>query len=235
MSTPRWVVLLTLATSLRAAPTAAQPSRADSARHYVLEALGGVADAHVHGIVHRDLKPPNLFLAHLADGRRIVKILDFGISKALDADALQLTATRAFLGSPLYMSPEQVHSPKAVDARTDIWAMGVVMYKLLTGTVPFNGDTPGEVFAGILERVAPSVLLARPDVHPGLARVVAGCRCDAWHSGCDGRHSRCDAWHSRMRWRAFRMRGRAFRMRRGARQMCRDAARRPPKTTACRG
>ena len=102
---------------------------------YILQALEGLAHAHARGIVHRDLKPSNLFLANRADGTQIIKILDFGISKSTDPvfdsagetkRAMQLTGGRAVLGSPPYMSPEQVRSPKTVDHRTDIWSLGIV-------------------------------------------------------------------------------------------------------------
>jgi serine/threonine-protein kinase len=122
---------------------------------YVMQALEGVRQAHALGIVHRDLKPSNLFLARLQNGTVVVKVLDFGISKARGASSLdmaphQQTSTAAMLGSPLYMSPEQLRSSKNVDARADIWAMGVILYELLTGSVPFEGETLGALFSAIL-------------------------------------------------------------------------------------
>jgi serine/threonine-protein kinase len=145
---------------------------------YVLQALEGVRQAHALGIVHRDLKPSNLFLARLQSGNVVVKVLDFGISKAggsaLDLAPHQQTSTAAMLGSPLYMSPEQLRSSKNVDARADIWAMGVILYELLTGTVPFDGDTLGALFAAILESDAPRVS-AKASVPPGLDAIVARC------------------------------------------------------------
>ena len=146
---------------------------------YVLQALEGVRQAHTLGIVHRDLKPSNLFLARLQSGNVVVKVLDFGISKAggsaLDLAPHQQTSTAAMLGSPLYMSPEQLRSSKNVDARADIWAMGVILYELLTGTVPFDGETLGALFAAILESEAPRVSAKAREVPPGLDAIIARC------------------------------------------------------------
>src|SRR5882724_9382419 len=103
----------------------------EDAIDYLLQACEAIAEAHARGIVHRDLKPANLFLARRADGSALIKVLDFGISKALLPDGAEplasLTATQSLLGSPNYMSPEQVRKPKSVDARTDIWSLGVIL------------------------------------------------------------------------------------------------------------
>ncbi|WP_437280010.1 protein kinase [Sorangium sp. So ce375] len=116
---------------------------------YVLEACEAIAEAHAHGIIHRDIKPANLFLTRAADGSQTIKVLDFGISKALTDEAggpeLALTKSSALLGSPLYMSPEQMRASHRVDARSDIWSMGVVLYQLLTARIPFPSDTFGEL------------------------------------------------------------------------------------------
>jgi serine/threonine-protein kinase len=147
---------------------------------YVIQALRGVAQAHAKGIVHRDLKPANLFLARRPDGGTIVKVLDFGISKAATGSALemapnQLTSTATMLGSPLYMSPEQLRSSKKVDARADIWAIGVILYELVSGERPFNGDTLGELFSSILETEAPRLSTRVPSTPQGLDAIVARC------------------------------------------------------------
>jgi eukaryotic-like serine/threonine-protein kinase len=151
---------------------------------YVLQALEGLAHAHSRGIVHRDLKPSNLFLANRADGTQLIKILDFGISKSTDPvydsagekkRAMQLTGGRAVLGSPPYMSPEQVRSPKTVDQRTDIWSLGVVMYELLTNSMPFGGDEINETFAQILEKEPQPIRQLVTGVPEGLERVVMKC------------------------------------------------------------
>jgi len=148
---------------------------------YVLQALQGVRQAHAQGIVHRDLKPSNLFLARRQDGSTVVKVLDFGISKANQAAQVlgqvpgQLTSTKAMLGSPLYMSPEQLRSSKSVDARADIWAMGIILFELVTASLPYGGDSLGELFAAILENDAPSVRSRVPDVPAGLDAVITRC------------------------------------------------------------
>ncbi|AKV02530.1 serine/threonine protein kinase [Labilithrix luteola] len=150
---------------------------------YVLQALEGLAHAHVRGIVHRDLKPSNLFLANRADGTQIIKILDFGISKTNDGapsghernHAAQLTGGRSVLGSPPYMSPEQVRSPKTVDHRTDIWSLGICMYELLTNSMPFGGEELQETFAQILEKQPVPIRHLVHGVPEGLEHVVMRC------------------------------------------------------------
>ncbi|NUO47968.1 MAG: protein kinase [Polyangiaceae bacterium] len=144
---------------------------------YVLQALEALAEAHAHGIVHRDLKPSNLFLSRSGDRSR-VKVLDFGISKLeseLGAPAINLTTTRSMLGSPGYMSPEQVRSSKNVDARTDLWSVGVILYELLSGAQAFQGETLGDVFAKIREEPLPPIRTLRPDVPEALEKILARC------------------------------------------------------------
>jgi serine/threonine protein kinase len=140
----------------------------------VLEASAGVAEAHAAGIVHRDLKPHNLFLARGAErgARRTVKVLDFGISKLGGADVPRVTTTGARLGTPLYVSPEQLVSAKYVDARTDVWALGVILYELLTGTLPFEGATAMAVAAAIQTVEPPPPSARRPGITPALDAVV---------------------------------------------------------------
>ncbi|HSO33480.1 MAG TPA: serine/threonine-protein kinase [Labilithrix sp.] len=147
---------------------------------YVCQALDGVRQAHAQGIVHRDLKPSNLFLARRQDGSTVIKVLDFGISKANSSNPLgaapgALTSTKAMLGSPLYMSPEQLRSSKSVDARADIWAVGVILYELITGKLPFMGENLGELFAQILEVEAPPLRLHVPEAPQGVEAIVARC------------------------------------------------------------
>ncbi|HEY8073191.1 MAG TPA: serine/threonine-protein kinase [Labilithrix sp.] len=147
---------------------------------YILQALEGLAHAHARGIIHRDLKPSNLFLANKPDGTQVIKILDFGISKSTsdeppDRRTAQLTGGRSVLGSPPYMSPEQVRSPKTVDHRTDIWSLGICMYELLTNSMPFGGEQIQETFAQILEREPTSVRALVSGVPEGLERVIQRC------------------------------------------------------------
>jgi serine/threonine-protein kinase len=121
------------------------------AASYVLQAGDAICDAHDESIIHRDIKPANLFLTERG-GFRNVKVLDFGISKSLHESApgvAALTHTQALVGSPMYMSPEQLDSPRTVDARTDIWSLGVVLYELVTGSPPFLADG----IAGLIKRI----------------------------------------------------------------------------------
>ncbi len=142
---------------------------------YVAQACDAVAEAHRYGIVHRDLKPANLFLTHRADGSPLVKVLDFGISKMAEEGAEELTATTDVLGSPLYMSPEQIESPKDVDARADVWALGAILYKLLSGRAAFAAATAGSSLAKIVKDAPPPLHPQRPDVPPELEALVMRC------------------------------------------------------------
>jgi serine/threonine-protein kinase len=144
---------------------------------FVLQACEAIAEAHALGIVHRDLKPANLFCVQRADGVPSVKVLDFGISKMTDSgvQAQAVTNTSAIVGSPLYMSPEQLQSSKGVDSRTDIWSLGVILFELLTTKQPFLADTVSELIIRIATVPAPPVRSLRPDVPPGLERVIATC------------------------------------------------------------
>jgi serine/threonine-protein kinase len=139
--------------------------------------MEAVAEAHGVGIVHRDLKPSNLFLTVRPDGAPLVKVLDFGISKALDEgdQAQSLTSTATVLGSPLYMSPEQVRSTKNVDTRTDIWALGVILYELLAGAPPFEADTVTGLCAKIVADPPVPVRSRRPDLSGALSSVIMRC------------------------------------------------------------
>jgi eukaryotic-like serine/threonine-protein kinase len=142
----------------------------------IREACEGLSEAHAAGIVHRDIKPENLFLARRPDGKRTLKILDFGISKQTTEDApTSLTNSQRSLGSPWYMSPEQMIDTSSVDHRADIWSLGVVLFELLTGTRPFEGSSIPEVCAGVLTAPAPALRERRPDIDPALESIVARC------------------------------------------------------------
>jgi eukaryotic-like serine/threonine-protein kinase len=136
-----------------------------------LQACEALAEAHSIGIVHRDIKPTNLFVTWRPDGSALVKVLDFGISKALTASGLQLTQTQSLLGTPAYMSPEQMRSARLVDPRTDIWALGTVLYELLEGRRPFEAES----FSEICVRVAVEPPAAMTKAPPALQRVVLRC------------------------------------------------------------
>jgi eukaryotic-like serine/threonine-protein kinase len=144
----------------------------------VLQAIDALAEAHSLGIVHRDLKPANLFVAQNRDGSTAIKVLDFGISKTIELDAAApegLTASGLVMGSPGYMSPEQVRDSKSVDARTDIWALGVILYEMLTGVRPFLGDTLGNTLAKILSESPTPIRELNSSVPKALADTIASC------------------------------------------------------------
>jgi serine/threonine-protein kinase len=144
----------------------------------ILQATEALAEAHVQKMVHRDLKPANLFVTKRPDGDALVKVLDFGISKVTGAGGADLNVTQAgdaILGSPQYMAPEQLKSLKDVDARTDIWALGSILYEMLSGNPPFNAASLPELCTAILEHPPPSLRAIRPDVSPGLESVIVAC------------------------------------------------------------
>jgi eukaryotic-like serine/threonine-protein kinase len=145
----------------------------------VLQACEAIAEAHAAGIVHRDLKPANLFLSRRADGSHLVKVLDFGISKVTrpgDSGAdMSLTKTSTMMGSPLYMSPEQMRSSRDVDARSDLWSIGAIFYELIGGRTPFQGQSLPELCAQILTEEPPPLASLRPDLPPALGAAVHRC------------------------------------------------------------
>jgi serine/threonine protein kinase len=152
----------------------------EQAVDFLLQACIAVAEAHSLGIVHRDLKPSNLFCVRRADGQPVIKVLDFGISKIGDgessrSDSGRATETNAAMGSPFYMSPEQMRSSRDADLRTDIWALGVILFELLTRRVPFYGEALPQLCMQITLEEPPSVRSFRPDVPPALAAVIGKC------------------------------------------------------------
>ncbi len=151
----------------------------DQAVEFVLQACEAIAEAHALGIVHRDLKPANLFCVRRMDGSQSIKVLDFGISKVTGATTGQqpmaMTRTQAVMGSPLYMSPEQLESSKGVDARADIWALGIILYELVTGAVPFQSEMLTELVIRIVASPPPPPRTMRQDVPPALENVILRC------------------------------------------------------------
>lgn len=139
---------------------------------YAMQACAGIAEAHALGIVHRDLKPTNIFRTHRPDGAPLIKILDFGLAKPLNGQDPGLTQTATVMGSPCYMSPEQLKSFKTADPRSDIWALGVVMYELLTGEPPFAGESITELALSITSDPVPPLPATVP---PALVAIVMRC------------------------------------------------------------
>ncbi len=147
---------------------------------YILQVCEAMAEAHAAGIIHRDLKPSNLFLTTASDGSRMVKVLDFGIAKATgdpgESDGgMSLTKTEAVLGSPLYMSLEQVRSSRDVDARADIYAIGAILYQLLTGRVPYEAQTFPELILKLGTEEPPPPSAVRADIPAPLEQTILRC------------------------------------------------------------
>jgi serine/threonine-protein kinase len=148
--------------------------------HYIMQACDALSEAHARGIVHRDLKPANLFLTRREDGSPCIKVLDFGVSKHIhpegEAAEIEMTNSGDIMGSPLYMAPEQMRSAREVDARADVWALGSILYKLLTGKAPYQRATVPEIFMAVMstETAEPPSSLRR-SVPPGLDAVVMRC------------------------------------------------------------
>jgi serine/threonine-protein kinase len=156
------------------------PLSVEQAVDFVLQACVAVAEAHSLGIVHRDLKPANLFCVRRADGQLWIKVLDFGISKMTLAtssyrSSRAATQTNAIMGSPLYMSPEQMTSARDVDARTDIWALGIILHELVSGSAPFQGDTLPEICIKIATSSPEPLRRVRPDAPAGFEAVILRC------------------------------------------------------------
>ncbi len=153
--------------------------RADVAAEYLVQACHGLAEAHALGIVHRDVKPANLFLARDPAGLDVVKVLDFGISKAADCGGDGLTASpeRAvqLLGTPSFASPEQLVAPQAVDPRADIWSLGVTAWYLVTGELPFRSRDLATLMRQVLDADVPVLSDVRSDVPEPYARALSRC------------------------------------------------------------
>ena len=141
----------------------------------VLQSCEALAEAHALGIIHRDLKPANLFVTENVDGSACVKVLDFGISRMTRAPGLSpLTDPGTVLGTPSYMAPEQMEASAHVDGRSDIWALGTIIYELLVGQPPYTGASLPQIFVKIMRAHTP-----RPSAHrsvpPLVDKIVARC------------------------------------------------------------
>jgi len=171
------------------------PFPAQEACEYILQACEAIAEAHGHGIIHRDLKPANLFLLRTQGGEPVIKVLDFGVSKILELDEAAgsddtapggrprpgarhdsaLTRETDLLGSPSYMAPEQIVSARDADAGSDLWSLGVILFRLLSGKAPFSAPALGELIQLVMHGAVPDLRALRPDLPVGLELVVARC------------------------------------------------------------
>jgi serine/threonine protein kinase len=152
------------------------PLSVPEAVDYLLQTCEAVAEAHALGIIHRDLKPQNLFLTSRVDGKPLVKVLDFGISKVTQgADELSLTKTTDVVGSPNYMSPEQLRAARLADARSDIWALGAILYELLSGKVPFEAETLTQLCAMVISDPPRPLKELRADLPLDLIAIIERC------------------------------------------------------------
>jgi eukaryotic-like serine/threonine-protein kinase len=150
---------------------------ASEAVEYIMQACEALAEAHSLGIVHRDVKLANLFITRGHAGSPLVKVLDFGISKMnpFGESEHEMTRTASMLGSPRFMSPEQMRDPRAVDARSDIWSLGVVLYRLVAGKPPFEGDTLGRLLTMVMHENPDPLAAVRADLPLGFSEAVGRC------------------------------------------------------------
>jgi len=145
----------------------------EESRHILSQCCSGLAASHAKGIIHRDLKPDNLFLVQRGRDPNFVKILDFGIAKlTVTSSTNAKTRTGTLIGTPAYMSPEQCSGRGNIDARSDIYALGIVMYEMLTGHVPFKGEGFGDIVVAHLTETAKKPSELRADVPPELDAIV---------------------------------------------------------------
>jgi serine/threonine protein kinase len=183
--TPFLVMELLDGTSLLRHLRSRGPLPAAECAAWVMQACEALGEAHALGIVHRDLKPDNLLLVDRPDGSRLLKVLDFGIAKRLAGGAttggpsaswsFDTTGDGSPVGSPSYMAPEQISDPSKVDARADIWSLGVIAFELLAGQRPFDGASLPETISRVLKASPPPLLELRPGLPAGLASIVECC------------------------------------------------------------
>ncbi len=147
----------------------------DEAVFLVLQVCEAMAEAHARGIVHRDLKPANVFVTTSSNGQPFVKVLDFGLAKVAEGAVSSRTSSHLVFGTPQYMSPEQLRSSSAVDARADVWSIGVLLHQLVAGEPPFVGPNLSTVIASVLTELPRPLSALRPEVPPELEDLVARC------------------------------------------------------------
>ncbi|HRC58829.1 MAG TPA: serine/threonine-protein kinase, partial [Kofleriaceae bacterium] len=145
------------------------------ALHIAAQLCNGLAAAHACGVIHRDLKPDNVMLLARPGNPDFVKILDFGLAKMFATGEAPLTALGVILGTPQYMSPEACESKRSVDHRTDIYAVGVLLFQMLTGVLPFDGASMGEVLVKQVTQLPPAPRGFNPDIPPSVEQIVLRC------------------------------------------------------------
>jgi hypothetical protein len=143
---------------------------------WAADACDGVAEAHGLGVIHRDIKPSNVFLAANPGGLPVVKVLDFGLAAGdpIAATPSKITNVESMMGSPAYMSPEQMLESSDVDPRSDVWSMGALLYQLVSGTLPFHGENYLQIFANVMTK-PPLPLRAELRAPPGVEAVIGRC------------------------------------------------------------
>src|SRR5271165_7000409 len=151
----------------------------DRAAHIARQICRALREAHTLGIIHRDLKPANIYLVEHGDEPDFVKVLDFGLVKNVsDTKGEELTQAGLFMGSPKYMAPEQISGDK-VDARTDIYALGIIMYEMITGKVPFDRPNSVNILMAHVNEEAPPMRQMNPNINPSPAFEETILRCMA--------------------------------------------------------
>jgi serine/threonine-protein kinase len=150
------------------------PLQVAEAIELIRQACSGVAAAHEAGIVHRDLKPGNMFITEKRD-RHVLKVLDFGVSKYLDGDSLAVTGTNMVVGSPMYMAPELFETARNATPASDVWALGVIFYRMLTGRLPFFGESLPELVAKVHFGAPTPIVHWRPELPPEVCQILDGC------------------------------------------------------------
>jgi serine/threonine protein kinase len=144
----------------------------------IKQILNALEEAHSKDIIHRDLKPANIFITYIKGHGELIKLLDFGISKVVHergSDSTGITKSGVVVGTPFYMSPEQVRGKRDIDRRADIYSCGVILYEMLTGKVPYNGKSYAEIILKIIEEPVPDPRKITPDLNDGMARLIMRC------------------------------------------------------------